>query len=204
MSVVTPSQWLKGLVSKSFLNDYPVTVISNGIDVTVFKPKQGNFRLRYGLDGKYIVLGVASAWDERKGFNDFISLAKVLDDRYRIVLVGLTDKQIDGLPENVIGITKTNNVQELAEIYTAADVLFNPTYEDNYPTVNLEAQSCGTPVITYATGGSVESVPPENAVAKGDFQSARGLFGKDLAINGVQRTQDFGNDYLSLYYSVLK
>lgn len=162
LTIVTPSEWLKGEVEKSFLSCYPVVVINNGVDLNVFKPTPSDFRERYGLTDKKIILGVASVWEKRKGFNDFLELAKLIDDDYRIVLVGLNDKQIKLLPQNVIGIKRTNNATELAEIYTAADVFFNPTYEDNYPTVNLEAQACGTPVVTYPTGGSVESVPKEN------------------------------------------
>lgn len=164
MTIVTPSKWLAGVVGQSFLSEYQTVVINNGIDLSVFKPTESDFRERFGLTDKKIILGVASVWEKRKGFNDFLELAKLIDDSYRIVLVGVNDKQLKMLPSSVIGIKRTNNVKELAEIYTAADVLFNPTYEDNYPTVNLEAQACGTPVITYPTGGSVESVPSENVV----------------------------------------
>lgn len=164
LTVVTPSKWLAGLVKQSFFKDYPVEVINNGIDLTVFKPTESDFREKYGLSDKKIILGVANVWEKRKGFDDFLQLARLIDDDYRIVLVGVNDKQLKMLPSNVIGIQRTNSVVELAQIYTAADVLFNPTYEDNYPTVNLEAQACGTPVITYPTGGSIESVPQENVV----------------------------------------
>lgn len=158
LTIVTPSKWLAGLVKESFLKEYPVEVINNGIDLNVFNPTPGDFKERYGLQDKKIILGVASVWDKRKGFDDFLKLAERIDDTYRIVLVGVNRKQIKRLPENVIGIQRTNNVTELAEIYTAADVFFNPTHEDNYPTVNLEAQACGTPVLTYNTGGSPECI----------------------------------------------
>lgn len=204
LTIVSPSQWLKDLVGNSFLREYPVNVIANGVDIEVFKPTNGDFKSRYGLDGKTVILGVAGVWEERKGLNDFIRLAKILDDRYRIVLVGLSDAQLAELPENVIGIKRTNNVSELAEIYTAADVLFNPTYEDNYPTVNLEAQACGTPVITYTTGGSGESVPTENVVPRGDLQSVIKLLEGNLPVKDVKNTKDFCDEYLSLYNSVVQ
>ncbi len=158
MTLITPSKWLANLVKQSFLKDYSVEVVYNTIDKTIFKPTPSDFRQRYGLENKKMILGVASVWDERKGLNDFIKLAGMLDDTYAIVLVGLTDKQIKSLPKNCLGIQRTNNPHELAAIYTAADVFFNPTYEDNYPTVNLEAQACGTSVITYDTGGARETV----------------------------------------------
>ncbi len=168
MTLITPSKWLADLVKQSFLQEYPVEVHYNTIDTNVFKPTPGDFREKYGLQNKKIVLGVANPWTERKGFYDFIWLADKLDDSYKIVLVGLSQKQIDTLPKNIIGIRRTNSPKELAEIYTAADVFVNPTYEDNYPTTNLEAQACGTPVITYRTGGSPESAPEENVVEYGD------------------------------------
>lgn len=158
MTLIVPSKWLAELVKQSFLKEYPVEVHYNTIDREVFKPTVGDFRERSGLAGKKMILGVASVWEERKGLKDFMELAKMLDDSYRIVLVGLTQAQIDSLPGNILGITRTNNAGELAEIYTAADVFFNPTYEDNYPTVNLEAQACGTRVITYDAGGSRETM----------------------------------------------
>ena len=156
MTVVTPSEWLAGLVRQSFLKDYPVKVINNGIDLTVFKPTESDFRVRYGLVGKKVVLGVAFGWGMRKGLDVFIELSKRLPENYRIILVG-TDNRVDAmLPANVISIHRTQNQKKLAEIYTAADVFVNPTREENYPTVNMESLACGTPVVTFKTGGSPE------------------------------------------------
>lgn len=168
--IVTPSAWLAGLVKQSFLKDYFVRVIHNGIDLSVFKPTLSDFRERYGLIDKKIILGVASVWEERKGLNDFIKLSGAINEDYRIVLVGVSKEQFKILPANIIGIERTNSSQELVEIYTAADVFLNLTYEDNYPTVNLEAQACGTPVITYRTGGSIENVSEWNIVEKGELR----------------------------------
>lgn len=165
MTLITPSQWLADLVKQSFLKEYPVEVHHNTIDTNVFKPTPSDFRERYGLVGKKVVLGVANGWGERKGLYDFYKLATMLDDQYAIVLVGLSEKQIKELPKNILGIRRTNSPQELAAIYTAADVFFNPTYEDNYPTVNLEAEACGTRVVTYDTGGCRETIhSPESIV----------------------------------------
>ena len=156
MTIVTPSYWLSDLVKKSYLKDYPVKVINNGIDLSVFKPTAGDFRAKNHLDGKFIILGAASIWEDRKGIDVFIELAKRLDDRFRIVLVG-TDDEVDKiLPDNIISIHRTSNQKELAELYTAADLFFNPSREENYPTVNMEAIACGTPVMTFKTGGSPE------------------------------------------------
>lgn len=157
MTLVTPSQWLADLISESYMKDYPTKVIHNGVDTDVFKPTESNVKERYNCQEKKIVLGVAAVWDKRKGLDSFIELSKILDDSYQIILVGLSREQIEKLPENIIGIERTNSVKELAELYTAADVFVNPTLEDNYPTTNLEAIACGTPVVTFDTGGSPES-----------------------------------------------
>lgn len=164
MTLVTPSQWLADLVKQSFLKDYPVEVHYNTINTNIFKPTPSRFRECYGLQDKKIVLGVANVWDDRKGLSDFVKLAGILNDSVVIVLVGVTEKQAKQIPKNILCIPRTNSSQELAQIYTAADVFFNPTYEDNYPTVNLEAEACGTPVITYRTGGAPETVHREDSV----------------------------------------
>lgn len=158
MELISPSDWLAGLIKESFLKEYPVRVVHNKINTDLFKPTYGDFRKKYNLEDKKIVLGVAGVWNESKGFNDFLTLSKMLDDTYKIVLVGLDNKQSKNLPAEMIGIGRTNSPSELSEIYTAADVFVNPTKEDTYPTVNLEAVACGTPVVTYNTGGSPECI----------------------------------------------
>lgn len=158
MTLVTPSKWLADLVKESFLGEYPIKVINNGIDLNVFKPTESNFRERYNLENKFIILGVANIWGERKGYDYFIDLSKKIKEDEVIVMVGVTKRQKNKLPKNIIGITRTNSARELAEIYSAADVFINPTLEDNFPTTNLEALGCGTPVITFNTGGSPECI----------------------------------------------
>ena len=168
MQLIVPSHWLEGLVKQSFLQEYPVEVVYNTIDTTIFKPTPSNFRQRYGLQGKKMILGVASTWDERKGLNDFVELAGMLDEHYVIVLVGLTPKQMKKMPSNIIGVPRTNSPAELAGIYTAADVFVNLSHEENYPTVNLEAQACGTRVVAYDVGGSRETRKSEYFVVCND------------------------------------
>lgn len=158
MTIVTPSQWLADLVKQSYLKDYPVKVINNGIDLSVFKPADSDFREKYHISAdKEILLGVAFGWGKRKGLDVFLELDKRLDaEKYQIVLVGTDDAVDKQLPENIISIHRTQNQQELAEIYSAADLFVNPTREENYPTVNMESIACGTPVLTFNTGGSPE------------------------------------------------
>lgn len=160
LTIVTPSHWLADLVKESYLKDYPVKVIHNGIDLDVFKPTPSNFRQKNGIDdGKYIILGVSFGWGKRKGLDVFVELSERLDsEKYQIVLVGTDDNVDKQLPSNIISIHRTQDQKELAEIYTVADVFVNPTREENYPTVNMEALACGTPVITFKTGGSPEII----------------------------------------------
>lgn len=159
LTLVSPSIWLANLAKYSFFKDKEVKVINNGINLDIFKPIDSNFREKYNIENKYMILGLAYDWkDPRKGLNDFIRLSKTLPDNYQIVLVGTNDEIDEVLPENIISIHKTHNQEELAKIYTAADVFVSPTKADNFPTVNIEALACGTPVITYDAGGSKESL----------------------------------------------
>lgn len=157
MTLVAPSEWLGNLAKESFLKDYPVKVINNGIDFSAFKPSESEFRAKYGLQDKKILLGVASSWDKSKGLDIIKEIASRLDDSYSIVLVGISGDN-HNLPQNIITIKRTERKKELAEIYTAADLFVNPTRQDTYPTVNMEALACGTPVLTFKTGGSPEII----------------------------------------------
>lgn len=174
MTIVTPSKWLADLVKQSFFEEYDVKVIHNGIDTGVFKPTQSDFRKKNNLQEKKVVLGVSSTWADSKGLKDFIELAKRLPEDYQVVLAGVNKKQKQSLPKSLMGIERTDSTRELAALYSAADVFVNPTYEDNYPTTNLEALACGTPVVTYKTGGSVEAVEESGAgavVAQGNVEA---------------------------------
>ena len=156
LTVITPSEWLAGLVKKSFLKDYPIKVINNGIDLSIFKPTESTFRQEHNLSDKKIVLGVSTTWGNPKGLDMFLKLSEDLSEEYKIVLVGVDSETAARLPENIISIHHTQNQQELAAMYSAADVFVNPTREDTFPTVNIESLACGTPVVTFRTGGSPE------------------------------------------------
>jgi len=172
LTIVVPSIWLYKIVSESFFKNNKIIVINNGIDTNKFKYRENKIKEKYNIINKKIILGVASVWSKRKGLDDFIELSKKIDNTYIIILVGLNKNEINKLPLNIIGIEKTDSPEELAELYSAADVFFNPTYEDNYPTTNLEAIACNTPVITYNTGGSIESAKLFGyIVKKGDIES---------------------------------
>jgi glycosyltransferase involved in cell wall biosynthesis len=162
LTIVAPCNWMADNIRKSFLGNRRIEVIYNGVNTEVFKPctSEAVARLKQslGLDGKRIILGVAILWDMRKRLDDFIRLSERLADDSRIVVIGLSEKQTKNLPSNIIGIVRTENVEQLAQYYSMADVFVNVSIEDNFPTTNIEALACGTPVVTYNTGGSPEAI----------------------------------------------
>ncbi len=207
MTIVTPSQWLANLVKESYLSKFPVKVINNGIDTDIFKPTPSDFREKYSLENKKVVLGVSSLWTKNKGIEDLIRLSELLDDNCKIVLVG---KVSQDLPENVFAIGRTDSREELAKIYTMADVFVNPTYEDTYPTVNLEAQACGTPVVTYKTGGSPECVDATYGaiVEQGNINELADVISRDFSRVKVNPFDFDKNtkyrEYIELFKSLVK
>ncbi|MBQ5359226.1 MAG: glycosyltransferase [Alistipes sp.] len=208
-------------MSHSFLGNCQFQVIHNGIDLNVFsvQDNEQGVRQRYGLGDKRIILALASIWSKEKGWNDLVEMSKMLNDNELIVMVGVNDKQMEQLPNNIVGIKRTENVQQLAELYSAADVFVNPTWQDNYPTVNLEAIACGTPVVTYRTGGSVESVTSATGaiVEQGDvvgllaaariiMQGDRDVYRtacRNYALENFSKTERY-KDYLKLYDQLLE
>lgn len=220
VTLVPVSYWLEGLVKQSFFASADVLTIHNGVDVNVFKPYNSNDYVfeKYQVPHNKIVLGVAYPWSARKGLNDYIKLSEKLDDEYHIVLVGLSKQQIDKLPTSMTGIERTDSAEELARLYSAATVYVNPTYSDNFPTTNIESLASGTPVITYNTGGSPESVDEQSGfvVEKGDVESllvaihnVDGL-GKDVqnhcrerALNYFNKDNCF-NSYIELYNKLME
>lgn len=172
MTFVTPSDWLAGLVKESFFGGYDVRVIPNGIDLETFSPTESELREKYGLEGKKLVLGVASSWDERKGLREFTELASLLDDDMRVVLIGLSEKQIRSLPENVLGFPATNNAKELAGIYTQADVFVNAGKEETMGLTTVEAMACGTPAVVSNLTAVPEAVTSQGGIVLDELTAA--------------------------------
>ena len=213
--IVPVSEWIRNEMQSSFLKDYPFRVIHNGINTEVFNLFDTQaVKEKYQLQGKHILLGVASIWSKEKGLDDFIQMASLLKEDEQIVLVGVDEKTQKQLPANIRSIRRTENVRQLAELYAAADAFINPTWQDNYPTVNLESIACGTPVVTYRTGGSVEAVTRqtgfvvEQGDVKGLLEAARNIIqrGKDYYQQPCRdfatahfRKEDRYADYLQLY-----
>lgn len=191
LTIVTPSVWLSSLVKKSFLSQYPLKIIRNGIDTDVFHPVNSDeLRKELKLEGKKVLLGVNAVWDGRKGLEDFVRLNEMISNEYVLVLVGLNQKQLRELPPDIIGIARTDSVGELVKLYSLSDYYINLSYEDNYPTTNLEAIACGTPVITYRTGGSPESAAYYGTVVeKGDLDSVIKAVGSEPVMRLSDRSE---------------
>lgn len=224
MTLVPVSNWLSKFLQSSFLSEYPVRVVHNGIDLSSFlrSPNVVTLKKKLGFeDEDNILLGVANIWEERKGLYYFEQLATRLPVSFKIVLIGLSKKQMRDLPPNIVGKQRTESVRELADYYSIADAFVNPTLEDNYPTTNMEAMACGTPVITFDTGGSPESIDKDTGivVSRGDINKLsdaciyivdakkRGLYSVEVCRNKAEREFDQNKkfiEYIKLYNDVLK
>lgn len=203
LHIVAVSDWISGLVCQSFLKNNPLYTIHNGIDLSKFKPS------RFKSEGKFRVLAVSNVWHKDKGLFDIYKLRQLLpEEDYSITLVGLSKKQIKALPTGIVGITSTANQQELVDLYSESNVLINPTYADTYPTINLEAIACGTPVVTYKTGGSPESVSEGTGIVvnQGDIEgmavAIESLKKKPLSSEGCRKyaIENFDKDKCFLSY----
>jgi glycosyltransferase involved in cell wall biosynthesis len=168
LTLVSVSQWMGNFLQESFLKNKKIEVIHNGVDLNVFKPISDNKG-----KNKFQILAVSSVWHRSKGLYDVFKLRELLSEEYEITMIGLSADQVKQLPKGIIGIQRTQNIQELVKLYSESDVFINPTYADTFPTVNLEALACGTPVITYKTGGSPEAVDENTGVviAQGDINA---------------------------------
>lgn len=210
LTLIPVSNWLKTQLEQSFMRDCSIRVIKNGIDLDIFNIEEKQ------NDGIFRILGVANVWDQRKGLDDFKKLRNLLPAEFEIILVGLKKDQIKNLPDGIVGITRTDSQKELAHLYAKSDVLVNPTYEDNFPTTNLEALASGTPVITYRTGGSPEAVDEKTGVVidQGNVQELANaiIMMKDSSLSSFdcrKRAEDyFDKDksfekYVELYEDLL-
>ena len=216
LMIVTPSKWLMKMVGQSFLKNFPVQVINNGIDLNIFRFVKSDFREKHKCK-KYVVLGVSFGWSIKKGLDIFIKLSEVLPNTYSIVLVGTSDEIDKKLPSNIISIHITTNQNELAQIYSSANVFLNPTREETYPTVNMESLACGTPVVTFNTGGSPEMIEKDTGIVIDDnswektrdaivFCCEKKQFNRDIII---QKAQKFDKKqqlerYINLYKQITK
>ena len=211
LHIVAVSNWLGGLVRQSFLKTNSLHVFHNGIDLSTFKPT------RKINDGIFRILAVSNVWHKDKGLYDIFKLRELLPEEcFKITLVGLSEKQVKSIPLGITGITRTSNQQELVELYSNSDVLVNPTYADTFPTINLEAMACGTPVVTYKTGGSPESLTDKTGIivnqgdVEGMAEAIKSLRAKPISSEECRKHVEESFDkehcfmkYVSLYETLL-
>jgi glycosyltransferase involved in cell wall biosynthesis len=218
---VPVSDWLAELISRSYLSKYPLKRIYNGIDTLVFFPKNNKEAVyyRYRITADFLIVGVAAIWSPQKGLDDFIRLYEQIPANYKILLTGLSEEQAQAIPDGIISIPRTESLSLLVDIYSAADLFINPTREDNFPTVNLEALACGTPVATYRTGGAPEALTPETGfiVPPGDIQglldaidtvrqNGKAFYSKACRKRILEqfKKEDRYTEYMQLYREILK
>lgn len=210
LTIITPSLWLKHQVESSFLRNYKCIVINNGIQLDIFNtsyPRKQSDKIR--------LLAVSNVWTKTKGLDDLVELAKLLPNKYQLTVIGLTKRQIKLFPDNISCIERTADAQELAKYYCNSDVFINFTYQDTFPTVNIESLACGTPIITYNTGGSVELIEDTTGIVidKGDYLSVLDILESD-ALYKLDREKcalsakkyslkNMVNNYISLYESLM-
>jgi len=220
LTLVPVSQWLSGILKESFLQNYPIKVINNGVNTEVFRPSEvSDFRNKHGLIDKFVLIGVATSWGERKGLNDFIELSKILESEFQIVLVGLNKKQIEQLPNNILGIERTDNIGELADIYSSADLVLNLSYEETFGLTTVEGFACGTPGIVYNATASPELIDVSTGIVveQGNINKLTEAIysikkkGKEYyseaCVNRAHRLykkEDRYKEYIDLYESLLK
>ena len=214
MHIVTPSNWLTNLAKQSFLGKYPVTTIHNGVDTDAFKPRESDIREKLGLKDKFIYLGIVSSFSSTKGGRYFLELSELLREDEHIVLLSLEDRNTE-IPRNITVLPRTNSVEELSEVYSMADVFINPTLQDTFSMINVEALACGVPVVTFKTGGCAESLTEECGAlvpqgdTKGLYESAQEIRqGKIKKEACRQRGLEFDrkvrfNEYINIYKELL-
>lgn len=220
MTIVTVSEWMKNQVKDSFLNKYPIVRIYNGVDVLLFRPydNSSDVRKKYLLGDGKILIGVATSWVENKGFDDYLKLRRILNYDYTIVLVGLPKYKIAGLPRGIVGIERTDSVEELANLYSSASIVLNLSKEESFGKTTVEGLSCGVPGIVYNATASPELLDASTGriVEKGNVESILNAISelsaldrnitlancRNRAVELFNMEKNY-NDYINLYKSLL-
>ena len=203
MTIVSVSKWLHEKVNQSFLKNIDTRVIYNGVDLQRFYPKDSRDLIdqTYNTKGKYLLLGVASTWDDRKGFSDFISLSKELDDSFIIILVGLSSNLIKKLPKNILGIERTESQDELCDFYAASDLFLNLSVEETFGLTTAESLACGVPVVVYNATACPELVSNATGyvVEKGDIIELKKVVVKAKSLGKSYFTNECRNRAISMF-----
>ena len=202
LTIVTVSEWLKNEVKRSFLSKYPIEKISNGIDLNIFKPLTSDIKKKYNIENKFVILGVATQWVKRKGLDDFIKLSKIISNDICIVLVGVTNKQKHRLPHNIIGISKTEDIEEMVKLYTTANVYISFSEEETFGMTIIESMACGTPAIVYDSTACKELINDKvgYVVNVHDIESAYKHV-IDIKSSGKEVFSNYCIEHVRKYYS---
>ena len=201
-TIITPSEWLAKRVRESFLSNKTIKVIHNGIDtdkVFYIREKKETTYLydKYGIDKiKKIVISVApNIMDERKGGTIILEIAKEMKE-FQFILVGTDETK--KYSNNVLLIKKINNQNELARLYSIADLFLICSKKENFPTTCIEAMSCGLPVVGIDEGGTKETVPnPYGLFVKNDINDIKNAI--DLQMDKRFNKKDIRDMAVKLY-----
>jgi len=219
-TLVTPSDWLKREVGKSFLNAYETRTINNGIDTNLFDfsiaSERKNVFDKYGINqSAKLLLSVASIWEPRKGLNDLVELSAILGEKYQMVIVGLNKWQIASLPTNIIGLNRTDCINDLVDLYSSADVFINPSREETFSLVTVEAQACGAPVIAVKGTAVEELIADNNGITiddlspEGYMKAITELLDRHISREEIRNTvinkntKKMCNEYIDLFRELL-
>lgn len=218
LHVVAVSEWVGGLLKKSFLSNKDIRVIPNGINLNVFGP-QPKSEIDNMYDGKFVIMTAASQWKSGKGLNDYIAMSSLLREDELIVMVGVDERVKKFLPDNIIGLPRTNSQKELAALYSRADVVTSFSSAETFGLTLVEAFACGTPVVAYNNTAQATLVTEGtgNLVPTGDYtaayhaiqsirQKGKGKY-SDACLRLVTESYDekiCTERYINLYNEILK
>ncbi len=217
--IVGVSEWISNEAKKSFLKSKEIVTIHNGVDLNIFKPIKSDMRMKLNISDKFVILGTADKWLNERNRDTFRYIFDQLSHDEILVLIGCSEEQLGKLPSNVMGLKYISERTELAKIYSMSDVFVNVTWEDSLPTVNIESICCGSPIITFDSGGSPEIINSETGIVvkQGDYISLLKavrevkLKGKEnyelncvkLGINKYNK-KDRYIDYINLYQNMIE
>lgn len=218
LHVVAVSDWVGGLVKKSFLSNKDIRIIPNGINLNVFRPLSKSETDCLYKD-KFIILAVASQWKSGKGLEDYIAMSSLLKEDELIVLVGVDENIKKTLPDNIIGVSRTNSQSELVSLYSRADVVTSFSSAETFGLTIVEAFACGTPVVAYDNTAQAYLVTEDtgNLVQTGNYVAAYQAI-QSIHQNGKERYSDAclrlvaesydekqcTEKYINLYNEILK
>lgn len=216
LTLVGCSEWVATEARKSLLKNATIKTVYNGVDTSIFKPHDSNFKEKHSLNNKFVILGIADKWclDINKE-----AVTRIISENIdaQILVIGCTQAQKDYFKSynNVLCLDYISDRQELADIYAASDVFVNLTHADTLPTVNMESICCGTPVITYNCCGSPELIDSDSGfvVEENDINTLllkiKQIKDTPLLFDVKEKQKKFDkntcyNRYLDIYNSLLK